>query len=79
MIIGLIRHGRPTVMRRLLIRSKRRVLMASDYLERALAPGRKFFIPSMIAGTLAVIGCDSLLFLHKRMYIVVLHCRANVR
>ena len=24
--------------------------------------GRKFFIPSMIAGTLAVIGCDSLLF-----------------
>ena len=25
-------------------------------------PGRKFFIPSMIAGTLAVIGCDSLLF-----------------
>ena len=40
MIIGLIRHGRPTVMRRLLIRSKRRVLIASDYLERALAPGR---------------------------------------
>ena len=34
MIIGLIRHGRPTVMRRLLIRSKRRVLIASDYLER---------------------------------------------
>ena len=35
-------HGRPTVtvMRRLLIRSKRRVLIASDYLERALAPGR---------------------------------------
>ena len=27
-------------MRRLLIRSKRRVLIASDYLERALAPGR---------------------------------------
>ena len=40
MIIGLILHGRPTVMRRLLIRSKRRVLIASDYLERALAPGR---------------------------------------
>ena len=40
MIIGLIWHGRPTVMRRLLIRSKRRVLIASDYLERALAPGR---------------------------------------
>ena len=39
MIIGLIMHGRPTVMRRLLIRSKRRVLIASDYLERALAPG----------------------------------------
>ena len=38
MIIGLILHGRPTVMRRLLIRSKRRVLIASDYLERALAP-----------------------------------------
>ena len=36
MIIGLILHGRPTVMRRLLIRSKRRVLIASDYLERAL-------------------------------------------
>ena len=36
MIIGLIRNGRPTVMRRLLIRSKRRVLIASDYLERAL-------------------------------------------
>ena len=32
MIIGLILHGRPTVMRRLLIRSKRRVLIASDYL-----------------------------------------------
>ena len=27
-------HDRPTVMRRLLIRSKRRVLIASDYLER---------------------------------------------
>ena len=27
MIIGLILHGRPTVMRRLLIRSKRRVLI----------------------------------------------------
>ena len=40
MIIGFIRHGRPTVMRRLLIRSKRRVLIASDYLERALVPGR---------------------------------------
>ena len=40
MIIGRIRHGRPTVMRRLLIRSKRRVLIASDYLERALAHGR---------------------------------------
>ena len=40
MIIGLILHGRPTVMRRLLIRSKRRVLIASDYLERTLAPGR---------------------------------------
>ena len=39
MIIGLILHGRPTVMRCLLIRSKRRVLIASDYLERALAPG----------------------------------------
>ena len=40
MVIGIILHGRPTVMRRLLIRSKRRVLIASDYLERALAPGR---------------------------------------
>ena len=27
-----------------------------------MVPGRNFFIPSMIAGTLAVIGCDSLLF-----------------
>ena len=34
MIIGLIRHGRPTVMRHLLTRLKRRVLIASDYLER---------------------------------------------
>ena len=40
MIICIILHGRPTGMRRLLIRSKRRVLIASDYLERALAPGR---------------------------------------
>ena len=39
--LGLILHGRiVTVMRRLLIRSKRRVLIASDYLGRALAPGR---------------------------------------
>ena len=37
------------------------ILLACIHTEQRRPVG-KFFIPSMIAGTLAVIGCDSLLF-----------------
>ena len=41
---------------------KAHTLILQNSKKRRPHAGRKFFIPSMIAGTLAVIGCNSLLF-----------------